>query len=98
MYKARVRDMRSLRDLLSYHMDDVDGIIDAIRARGSVSRREFEDVVAAAVKGKPMSKEEIALLFRVFDTNKDAVLELSELMKLEELQDKLQDDFDHHMT
>jgi Ca2+-binding EF-hand superfamily protein len=36
-----------------------------------------------------MSKEEIALLFRVFDANKNAVLELSELMKLEELHDSL---------
>ena len=30
-----------------------------------------------AVRGKPMSKDEVELLYRVFDTNKDGFLELS---------------------
>lgn len=98
-YAARLRDMRSLRDLLAYHMDDLDAIIDAVRAKGTLTKREFSHVVGAAVRGKPMSKEEIELLFRVFDANRDAVLELSELMKLEELQDTLiQDQMAHHIT
>ena len=97
-YTARLQDMRSLRDLLSYHMDDLDAIIEAVRAKGSVTKKEFTEVVANAVRGKPMSKEEIALLFRVFDANRDAVLELSELMKLEELHESLiPDQMDHHL-
>ncbi len=32
---------------------------------------------AQAVRGKPMSGEEVDLLYRVFDTNKDGFLELS---------------------
>ena len=101
-YAARLRDMRSLRDLLSYHMDDLDAIIEAVRARGRLSKPDFASVVQAAVKGKPMSKEEVALLFRVFDQNKNAVLELSELMKLEELQEGLaadnEDPIAHHTS
>lgn len=30
-----------------------------------------------AVRGKPMSKDEVELLYRVFDTNKDGFLELT---------------------
>lgn len=98
-YTARLQDMRSLRDLLSYHMDDLDAIIEAVRAKGSLTKKEFTDVVSGAVRGKPMSKEEVALLFRVFDANRDAVLELSELMKLEELHDSLgdHDHMGHHL-
>jgi hypothetical protein len=90
-YTARLQDMRSLRDLLSYHMDDLDAIIEAVRAKGSLTKSELTEVVGQAVRGKPMSKEETALLFRVFDANRNAVLELSDLIKLEELQDSLRD-------
>lgn len=85
-------------DLLYYHMDDMDAIIDAVKARGSLTRSEFDRVVLAAVKGRPMSPEEISLLFRVFDQNKDAVLELSELVRMEELQDQLQDQLSYHTS
>lgn len=33
--------------------------------------------VLQAVKGRPMSKDEVSLLYRVFDTNKDGFLEIS---------------------
>jgi Ca2+-binding EF-hand superfamily protein len=80
-------------------MDDLDSIIEAVRAKGPVNKKEFSALVTQAVKGKPMSKEEVALLFRVFDANKNAVLELSELMKLEELHDSLgdSDHMGHHL-
>lgn len=29
-YKARLRDMRSLRDLLIYHLDDLDDVLDQV--------------------------------------------------------------------
>jgi hypothetical protein len=49
------------------------------RARSGqpVSKKEFKLIVQEAVRGKPMSKDESDLLFRVFDTNKEGLLELS---------------------
>lgn len=83
-YKARLRDMRSLRDLLMFHMDDIDDVVDAVKARGRVSRGEFTSIVRDAVKGRPMSQDEIDLVYRVFDTNRDGFLEMSELLRLED--------------
>lgn len=97
-YAARLRDMRSLRDLLFYHMDDLDAIIDAVKAKGSLTKSEFKKIVDAAVKGRPMSPEEVALLFRVLDSNKDAVLELSELVRMEELSDHLSEQLAPHTS
>lgn len=97
-YAARLRDMRSLRDLLYYHMDDIDSIIDAVKAEGILNRSEFDRVVRAAVKGRPMSQGEIALLFRVFDQNRNALVELSELVRMEELHDELNDNLAHHTS
>lgn len=97
-YAARLRDMRSLRDLLYYHMDDIDSIIDAVKAEGILNRSEFDRVVRAAVKGRPMSQGEITLLFRVFDQNRDALVELSELVRMEELHDELNDNLAHHTS
>jgi hypothetical protein len=85
-YDARVRDMRSLRDLLTYHLDDLDPLIDAVRARGALTKKEFGAVVRATVGGRPpISDDEAALLWRVFDTNKNDLLELSEVVRLEEI-------------
>ena len=79
-------------------MDDLDAIVDAVKAKGRLTKAEFGPVVRAAVKGRPMSGDEVNLLFRVFDQNKNAVLELSELVRLEELQDQLQDQMEHHTS
>jgi hypothetical protein len=55
--------------------------VSGVKARASsgqpVSRREFGAIVQQAVRGRPMSKDEVDLLFRVFDTNKEGLLELS---------------------
>ncbi|PSC69475.1 Magnesium transporter MRS2-4 [Micractinium conductrix] len=87
-YKARLRDMRSLRDLLIYHLDDLDDVLDQVKDRArrgvGVTRKEFHHIVKEAVRGKPMSKEEVDLLYRVFDTNKDGFLELTEMVRVEE--------------
>ena len=37
-YQARLRDMRSLRDLLIFHLDDLDEILEAVKRRGSSMR------------------------------------------------------------
>jgi len=97
-YAARLRDMRSLRDLLFYHMDDMDSIIQAVKAKGSLTKSEFKKVVATSVKGRPMSPEEVSLLFRVLDQNRNAVLELSELVRMEDMADHLSEQLAHHTS
>jgi magnesium transporter len=95
-YKARMRDMRSLRDLLIFHLDDLDDIMDTVKERARsgtpVSKKEFGTIVQQAVRGKPMSKDEVELLYRVFDTNRDGLLELSEMVRIEE---HIDDEFAH---
>jgi magnesium transporter len=62
--------------------------VSGVKARASsgqpVSRREFGAIVQQAVRGRPMSKDEVDLLFRVFDTNKEGLLELSEMVRIED--------------
>lgn len=85
--------MRSLRDLLFYHLDDLDAIIDAFKAhKGEMTRQKFEHVVREALQGKKISSEEISLLFRVLKRNKEAVLEMTEMIKEETT------DLSHHFT
>ena len=98
-YQARLRDMRALRDLLSFHVDDLESIVDCIKAKGGVSQNEFKDIVRSSIKSsRPPSQEEIGLLWRVFDTNRDGFLELSELVRLEEHIQVESTDLTHHMT
>lgn len=92
-YSARLGDMRSLRDLLFYHLDDLDAIIDAFKVhKGEMTRQKFEHVVREALQGKKISGEEISLLFRVLKRNKEAVLEMTEMVKEETT------DLSHHFT
>ena len=91
-----MRDMRSLRDLLTFHLDDIDAIMDAVRHRNALNKKEFAGAVREAVPS--ISSEEIDLLFRVFDQNKDAIIELSEIMRIEELHGRLQESFLEHHT
>jgi len=92
-YSARLGDMRSLRDLLFYHLDDLDAIIDAFKVhKGEMTRQKFELVVREALQGKKISGEEISLLFRVLKRNKEAVLEMTEMIKEETT------DLSHHFT
>lgn len=96
-YNARMRDMQSLKDLLAFHLDYIDPIIDAVKDRKASNKKEFTIAVREAVP--TISTEEIDLLFRVFDQNKNGLLELSELMRVEELHGQLEKSFlDHHMT
>ncbi|KAL4424906.1 hypothetical protein ABPG77_002129, partial [Micractinium sp. CCAP 211/92] len=93
-YRARLRDMRSLRDLLIYHLDDMDDVMEQVKERAregsAVGKKEFREIVRQAVRGKPMSGEEVDLLYRVFDTNKDGFLELSEMVSIEQ---RIDDEF-----
>lgn len=92
LYSERLGDMRSLRDLLFYHMDDLDVILDAVKAQKTpLTEKRFSKIVREALKGKSISPKEIALLYRVIDRNKEAVLEMSEMIKEET-------DLSHHLT
>jgi magnesium transporter len=99
-YQARLRDSRSLRDLLMFHLEDLDDILLAVKEQTKgglmvISKKEFKNTVQAAVKGKPLSSEEIDLLYRVFDQNRDGFLEMSELVRLESTVDGQLEDLDN---
>lgn len=96
-YQARLRDTRSLRDLLMFHLEDLDDILLAVKEQTKgglmvISKKEFKNTVQAAVKGKPLSNEEIDLLYRVLDQNRDGFLEMSELVRLESTVDEQLED------
>eukprot|EP00884_Botryococcus_braunii_P019556 jgi/Botrbrau1/6284/Bobra.0129s0029.1 len=85
-HQQRVTDMRALRDLLLNHLDDLEDILEAVRERarqgpGLVSRKEFQQLVEEAVSGVPLNKDEVDVLYRVFDVNHDNFLELGELIR-----------------
>ena len=46
-YQARLRDMRSLRDLLVFHMDELDDILEAVKhqSQAMVSKDRFREIV-----------------------------------------------------
>jgi hypothetical protein len=101
-YQARLRDMRSLRDLLYFHMDYLEEVLEAVREHvgvtGTVSRKEFGKVVRGALKGRsPMTPEEEELLWRVFDQNRSGFLELSEMVRLEDQVTDLTN-LEHHVS
>lgn len=94
-HSARLRDMRSLRDLLMFHLDDLDAILEAVKEKTQegrllLDRKEFAEVVQSAVRGRPMSSDEVKLLHRVFDKNSDGFVEVTELVRLEEHLDDLE--------
>ena len=87
---ARAADMQGLRDLLVFHLDDMPDILAAAarreqlssggggRGRGGLSRRAFHAAVREAVQGRPMSSDELDLLFRVYDADKDGFIRAAE--------------------
>jgi magnesium transporter len=89
---ARAADMQGLRDLLLYHLDDMDDILAAAArqaragggeggsgAGGGLSRKAFHSAVRAAVQGRPIAADELDLLFRVYDADRDGFLRAAEL-------------------
>ncbi|KAI8104648.1 hypothetical protein M9434_003201 [Picochlorum sp. BPE23] len=94
-YASRLSDMRSLRDLLFYHMDDLDQIIETFKAhKGQMSMKKFEELARECFQTKNITKEEISLLYRVLQKNQPAALEMTELVRAEEKAL----DMSHHIT
>ena len=94
-YASRLSDMRSLRDLLFYHMDDLDQIIETFKShKGQMSMAKFDELARECFQTKNITKEEISLLYRVLQKNQPAALEMTELVRAEEKTL----DMSHHIT
>lgn len=78
-HKRRVKDMAAMRDLLVHHVDDLDDIMDKLQHGTYIGKKEFQKLVMSAVDD--ITADEADLLYRVFDTNRDGFLEMTELVK-----------------
>ena len=87
---ARAADMQALRELLVFHLDEMDDVLAAVRVAATadtpLTRDAFHAVVKAAfsrggagIGGRPMADDELDLLFRVFDSDRDGFLRAGEL-------------------
>ena len=97
---ARASDQQALRDLLLYHMDDMEDVLAAVTdaaaqapgGTGSLSRGAFHAAVTGALGrggggggggsgggGRPIAADELDLLFRVYDLDRDGFVRTGEL-------------------
>eukprot|EP01025_Chloroclados_australasicus_P057315 TRINITY_DN713_c1_g1_i3.p1 TRINITY_DN713_c1_g1~~TRINITY_DN713_c1_g1_i3.p1 ORF type:complete len:659 (-),score=58.95 TRINITY_DN713_c1_g1_i3:1101-3011(-) len=81
-HRQRVQDMSALRDILVHRIDDLDDITAAVRRNfnSQMSKHEFANLVDSTL-GKKITKPEIDVLYKVFDTNKDGFLKVSDFIK-----------------
>lgn len=78
--RRRAQELAGLRDLLQ-HLDDIDDIFQAVAkevAGKSVTPKEFKKVLQSHPTAKFMRQRELDLMFRMFDTDRDGVLENAE--------------------
>ncbi|KAI5084774.1 hypothetical protein GOP47_0000943 [Adiantum capillus-veneris] len=78
--KRRAQDLAALRDLLQ-HMDAIDDIFQTIAGKGESSRmtrEHFEQILKAHSSTQFVRKRELDLIFRMFDGNRNRMLEASE--------------------
>lgn len=76
----RAQDLSALRDLLQ-HMDAIDDIFQSVAGKGEgsrMTREQFEQILKAHSTTQFIRKRELDLIFRMFDGNRDRVLETSE--------------------
>eukprot|EP00245_Coleochaete_scutata_P012271 TRINITY_DN4738_c0_g2_i1.p1 TRINITY_DN4738_c0_g2~~TRINITY_DN4738_c0_g2_i1.p1 ORF type:complete len:194 (+),score=40.65 TRINITY_DN4738_c0_g2_i1:33-584(+) len=73
--RKRAQDLAALRELL-HHIDDIDDILAVINSRDRpVSREEFGRILRAHPSARFMRKRELDLIFRVFDSNRNGLIE-----------------------
>eukprot|EP00210_Caulerpa_lentillifera_P004414 g4211.t1 len=77
-HQQRLTDMKALKDILSHHIDGIDDLLSVLHERRHIGRIEFDKIVNANVKGPQMTKGEVDLLYRIFYTNRDGLLEAGE--------------------
>ncbi|CAL5223414.1 g5926 [Coccomyxa viridis] len=94
-HQRRVNDLKALRDLLLYHVDDLEDILAALQERPEVTagmagtrtmmgRDEFTKLVQSSIQDCQVRKDEIDLLYNLLDINRDGLLELKEVVKSQE--------------
>ncbi|KAK9795558.1 hypothetical protein WJX73_008157 [Symbiochloris irregularis] len=91
-HRRRVGELRALRRLLSYHMDDLEDVVEALRRHmhhtahrgdgGAVSQKEFGSLVHRVIRGR-VDPEEVDLLYRIYDRNADGAIWAGELAHAE---------------
>ncbi|DBA77137.1 TPA: hypothetical protein ACH3X1_009713 [Trebouxia sp. C0004] len=91
-HRRRVKDMAAMRDLLVHHMDDLDDIMDRLHLHSDIGKKDFQRLVMSAVDD--ITLDEADLLYRVFDTNRDGFVEMTELVRAGDKLAVLSDD--HH--
>ncbi|CAL8471666.1 g11208 [Coccomyxa elongata] len=97
-HEKRVLDLKALRDLLLYHVDDLEDIMAALKHRHDtdlesssetgIDKEEFSTLVRQVIKDREVRRDELDLLYRVFDTNRNGFLELGEVVKHQQHMDK----------
>ncbi|MCO5608217.1 hypothetical protein L7F22_062423 [Adiantum nelumboides] len=79
--KRRAQDLAALRDLLQ-HMDAIDDIFQTIAGKAGESsrmtREQFEQILKAHSSTQFVRKRELDLIFRMFDGNRNKMLETNE--------------------
>ena len=67
-----------IRDILIHHIDGLDDLLSALHERRHIARLDFNHLVQQNVKGPALSQAEVDLLYRVFYTNREGLLEAGE--------------------
>lgn len=79
--KRRAQDLAALRDLLQ-HMDAIDDIFQSISGKAGegsrMTRDQFEQILKAHSSTQFIRKRELDLIFRMFDGNRNRLLETNE--------------------
>lgn len=86
----RINDVRALHDLLSHHIDDLEDIMAALKdscgefsregpKTKSIGKEDFMHLIRQTIRQRDVSEQEMDLLYRVFDTNRDGFLSLAEV-------------------
>lgn len=82
----KVKDFEALRELLQHHLKDMDDMILALRNhRVAVNSEDFKrlltDVHKRSSSTSSMSANEVELMFKVFDSNRDGMIDWRDAMK-----------------
>ena len=85
----RINDVKALHRLLAHHIDDLEDIMAAVKDKYSLDRHrgksqklgkeEFAQVVHQTIRKRAVYPEEMDLLYKVFDTDRDGFLSLAEV-------------------
>lgn len=86
MEEKKVRDFEAIRELLQHHLKDMDDIIAALRKhRVAMDPSQFKLLVADVYQNgsstSNISSDEIELMFKVFDSNRDGKIDWRDAMK-----------------